>query len=235
MIMWQSTTDPETADQGRSPATTVGTIAGTHISQLQHLYRQDKAPAVAELARLRRNVGKPAYSVLDGGGAAGLEELGFSYQAHESGTRELARAEDALYLALTLWAVHQQSIRDANMHQRGESLGVAVRKLAAAQSNSTAINDVSPSLRTRFTRLGTSTSFEALGVRLREIILLLRAHRIPLDYGQLADELNDWLDPHRRADVRRRWGRAFHRPLPRPDGPSPEQPDEEDLDLDPGE
>jgi CRISPR system Cascade subunit CasB len=206
------------------------------------LYRQDNSSAVAALARLRRGVGKAVHEAPESWGNDGLEELSAIRAEHDStkdvelgdGTsakyysaeerrwseqRELAE-EKAVFLTITLWALHQQSIRDANMHARDWGLGRSVRHLAQGRlgdgepqpaSSVAKLNDeLNEPLRKRFVRIGTSTSFEMLGTRLREVVLLLRGAQIPLDYARLADQMAAWQDTARRAEVRRTWGRDFH-------------------------
>jgi CRISPR system Cascade subunit CasB len=136
------------------------------------------------------------------------------------------RAEEALHLAVTLWALHQQSHREADMHRGGLGLGRAVRVLMIPSSGNaqSALEtrrgvdggtakiepELNEPLRRRFVRVGTASSLDMLAQRLREIILLLRKDAIPLDYGLLADQLYRWQRPALSAEVRREWGRDFH-------------------------
>jgi CRISPR system Cascade subunit CasB len=126
-------------------------------------------------------------------------------------------AEEALHLAVTLWALHQQSHRTMDMHSTGYGLGRAVRVLmsktapaaegAGAAKSAPALDEP---LRRRFVRVGTAASLEVLGQRLREIVLLLRKSEVPLDYALLADQLYRWQLDSAQAGVRREWGRDFH-------------------------
>ncbi len=226
----------------RPPLQAPGRATDRCIGRLQALYRQNNASAVAALARLRRGVGKAVHEAPESWGNDGLEELsairaehGFAeevepgdgasakyYSAQErrwSEQRELAE-EKAVFLTITLWALHQQSIRDANMHAHDWGLGRAVRHLAQGRPTDgepqpvlpvAKLNDeLNEPIRKRFVRIGTSTSFEMLGTRLREMVLLLRGARLPLDYARLADQLAAWQDTARQAEVRRAWGRDFH-------------------------
>ncbi|MEE1927394.1 type I-E CRISPR-associated protein Cse2/CasB [Streptomyces sp. TRM 70351] len=210
------------------------------VGRLQALYRRDNPAAVAALARLRRGAGHRAHDAPAGWGIDGLEYLAelreeagaaplrhFSREeARRAETRE-SREEEAVHVAVTLWALHQQSVHDADMHVRDWPLGRAVRRLA--EHGRGAAGDgagpdalgggrpaprpedtVHDTLRKRFVRIGTSSSFDSLAVRLREMVLLLRGARIPLDYGRLAHQLWLWQDEERQADVRRAWGREFH-------------------------
>lgn len=234
------------------PLRASGKATAQCIGRLQHLYRQDVPAAVATLARLRRAAGRTVHDTPDIWGVDGLEDLAQvwevqrqSHEADPSGSeappellspharhqREVStRAEEeAVHVAVTLWALHQQSVRDAAMHEFGWGLGRAVRALARGGSGSAASADPAPepgrtgprsgsrlddelseTLRKRFVRIGTSTSFDMLVVRLREVVLLLRTARIPLDYARLADQLCRWQNEDLRADVRRGWGRELY-------------------------
>ncbi|MEC4019755.1 type I-E CRISPR-associated protein Cse2/CasB [Streptomyces sp. H27-D2] len=218
------------------------------VTRLQFLYRKDNPAAVATLARLRRGAGRLAHESPDTWGIDGMEDLAyilaqpaaepetqesqapakfFSPDERRKSERHERAEEEAVHLAVTLWALHQQSVRDANMHEFGWTLGRAVRRLArgktdavdsAADTDGSAAgghrgqsdDELNETLRKRFVRIGTSASFDSLAVRLREMVLLLRNARIPLDYGRLADQLYEWQDDNRRADIRRTWGRDFH-------------------------
>lgn len=129
------------------------------------------------------------------------------------------RAEEALHLAVTTWALHQQSHRDMDTHISGYGLGRSVRALMskaapAAEGAGAAAVKSAPELdepvRRRFVRVGTATSLDILGQRLREIVLLLRKDGVPLDYALLADQLYWWQLPSAQAGIRREWGRDFH-------------------------
>ncbi|MFD5699479.1 type I-E CRISPR-associated protein Cse2/CasB [Streptomyces lasiicapitis] len=220
------------------------------IGRLQAGYRHNVAPAVAAVARLRREVGRDPHSSPTGWGLDDLEALtrirdeaarhedsaaeSFSYAERIRREEREDREDRAVHLAVTLWALHQQSLREDPMHVSRWTLGHATRRLAEGKAGTSdradtedraptgasekdtrhkpvPDADLSPSVRKRFVRIGTSADFDMLGVRLRELVLLLRSARIPLDYGLLADQLNRWQVAAFQADVRREWGRGFHR------------------------
>ncbi|MDX3388333.1 type I-E CRISPR-associated protein Cse2/CasB [Streptomyces niveiscabiei] len=205
------------------------------VEWLQYGYRENNAAAVAAVARLRREAGREPHASPTSWGIDDLEVLtklraeqreesddtAHWFVSRKRREREMQeeREDRAVHLAVTLWALHQQSVRDEAMHVRGWSLGRAVRRLAqekgteapAADDVQGAVENASSALRKRFVRLGTSSDIDVLGRRLREIVLLLREARIPVDYGRLAGELDRWQDGERQADVRRAWGREFHR------------------------
>ncbi|MFH8984757.1 type I-E CRISPR-associated protein Cse2/CasB [Streptomyces varsoviensis] len=262
------------------------------IGRLQSGYRQDVAFAVAAVARLRREAGRDPHASPTAWGLDDLEDLSYLRDKAKQGAQEReegraapehlsARArrrtearqeqeEQAVHLAVTLWALHQQSIRDASMHQSGWYLGRSVRRLAhgrtgtqdprqgetpdageggsedrspgeggsedrnpgkggsedrspgasgpgeggseggGSRSERQPVEDANEAIRKRFVRLGTSTDFDTLSGRLRQIVLLLRTARIPLDYGYLAGQLWLWQNEPLQDGVRRAWGREFH-------------------------
>jgi CRISPR system Cascade subunit CasB len=190
----------------------VGDFVDTQVSDLQNRllstgYRDPAA--VAALARLRRGVGKRPGDVLD------ILEFTVSADFRPAAGDEPTAEEWAAHVALTLFAVHQQS-RGERMHRRGRGLGTALRSLHPGYQNS-----LPDPLSRRFRMLGTAGSFPELTHHLRGAVQLLRAGGQPLDYGVLADQLQTWqvLGPDR---VQLTWGREFYRT--RRTTPSADQP-----------
>ena len=183
----------------------VGTVVHDRIQTLQEGIRANHSAAVAALARLRRGLGKPAGSVND----ILQYTLADEFVGNETGNEPTA-AETAAHIALTLYALHQQS-QGERMHQRGWGLGRAVRRLHPDEPGM----PPNPVLR-RFQALGTSDSLDELVHHARGMVQLLRAQQVPLDYGLLADQLVTWQHPRGATAVRLRWGREFYR-APAPD------------------
>ncbi|MFD8799943.1 type I-E CRISPR-associated protein Cse2/CasB [Streptomyces atroolivaceus] len=197
-----------TVTTATTPREQVARLAAQHLAPLQRGYLADQSREVAALARLRRGAGREAgqlpdlWSLIDTGplhvtpdGARPLSE------------NDLVRAEDALHVALTLWALHQQS-RPTGMHQtdrRNErrGLGTAVRRMMRP-------GEIDEPLRKRLVRAGTAPDLASLAQRLRDIVVLLRREDIPLDYALLAGQLYTWQRPGGADTVRREWGRSFH-------------------------
>lgn len=192
----------------RPPGDLVGEIAGAYISELQQGYLADHSAAVAALAQLRRGAGKLPEDVPELWGMAGTERL---YAEQTLSAREAEMAEAALFLAVTLYALHQQSRPEQQMHRSGVELGAAVRRLMPGGA-------LDEPIRRRFVRVGTAGTRHVLAYRLREIITLLRGQSIPLDYALLAQQLYRAQLPDGLRQVRQRWGRSFH--AYRPDPPS---------------
>ncbi|WP_455361916.1 type I-E CRISPR-associated protein Cse2/CasB [Streptomyces sp. SYSU K21746] len=191
-----------------TPREQVAQLTRSHIGTLQRGYLADQAQAVAALARLRRGAGREAGQLPD---LWSLVDTGPLHDPPDGSPRmsesELVRAEDALHVALTLWALHQQS-RSTGMHQADRrdnrrGLGAAVRRMMKP-------GEIDEPLRKRLVRAGTAPDLATLAQRLRDIVVLLRREDIALDYALLAGQLYTWQRPGGADTVRREWGRSFH-------------------------
>ncbi|SDM82771.1 type I-E CRISPR-associated protein Cse2/CasB [Allokutzneria albata] len=181
----------------------MGTVVHQRLQALQEGALRNRSADVAALARLRRAVGKPVGSIGDV-----LQHTTHEHFAGPDAGDEATPAERAAHIAMTLYAVHQQS-QNQRMHQRGWGIGRAMRALHPEEP--AAPNAVLH----RFQRLGTSDSLDELTHHARGVVQLLRAAQIPLDYALLTDELLTWQRPGGAARVRLRWGREFYRTTPR--------------------
>ncbi|MEV7699916.1 type I-E CRISPR-associated protein Cse2/CasB [Streptomyces sp. NPDC086779] len=197
-----------TAAASLTPRKQVARLAAQILAPLQQGYLADRSPDVAALARLRRGAGREAgqlpdlWSLIDTGPLHVPPD-----DARPLDESDLVRAEDALHVALTLWALHQQS-RPTGMHQadRKDSrrgLGTAVRRMMKP-------GEIDEPLRKRLVRAGTAPDLTSLAQRLRDIVVLLRRADIPLDYALLAGQLYTWQRPGGADVVRREWGSSFH-------------------------
>lgn len=184
-----------------SPAELVGETTSAYLAPLQRGYLNDESWAVGLLARLRRGAGKLPQDVPDLWGATGLEELHRRLPAR-TGDLGLERAEAAQFIAVTLYALHQQSRRTAKMHRPGTELGAAVRQLMPG--------GIDEPIRQRFVHVGAAATRQALAERLRGLVSLLHRESIALDYALLAKHLYQAQLPDGMRNVRQRWGRSFH-------------------------
>lgn len=168
---------------------------------LQTGYERNGSSAVADLAVLRRSVGKPLGTDIR---AIALTLDGL----HQDGDRlpddRPTRAEHAAYTALTLFALHQRSQREVGMHKPGQSFGTAVRMLGRHASSPDAV-------RARLTAAATSATLDEFTHHARGLITQLRSAGISLDYGAFAKDLFLLQSPHTADQVRLRWGRDFYR------------------------
>jgi CRISPR system Cascade subunit CasB len=108
----------------------------------------------------------------------------------------------AEHVALTLFAVHQQS-RQQPAQCDGIGLGSAIRALRESERFSPEAVD------RRFAAAATATSLAELSVHLRGLITQLSEIKSGLDYSLLLRDLRDWQWPDRVAAVRRRWGSQY--------------------------
>ncbi len=133
---------------------------------------------------------------------------------------EPSREEWAIYIALTLFAVHQQS-EDPKEHcvsRRGISLGRAAAQMVAAdlaEEGGAAAQEKTDKARERvarrFHQVVLAPDMMSMAYYLRGFIQLLRARDIALDYPMLARDLYQYQFQEQRASVRLNWGQDFYR------------------------
>lgn len=177
-------------------------VVSRRVAALQHAHLTGRSPrARATLSTLRRAVARdPGRDPLAWGLV--LDDGGDTLPEHLLGHRdEPSRSEWAAYLALTCYAVHQQS-QTRPMHEPGRPFGEAVGRLVAGTTGS---------VKARFDALLTAAGFSAVRYHLRSLVTLLRSEAIPFDYGRFADDVARLLDPRTRDRVLLAWGRDYVR------------------------
>lgn len=189
-------------------------VAGSHVdAQVRRLQegvlRQDSG-SVAMLAHLRHAAGKPPGSVADIWPVTVADIL-----AGPNAGDDPTLGEIAVHVAMTLYAVHQQSV-PTRMHQRGQGLGRALRSLRPPDAETDPV-------RRRFQAVGTADSLEELVHHARGLVRLLRAGQKAQDYGLLADQLHAWQQGDE-VRVRLQWARDFYRTETAPTSPPPASP-----------
>ena len=191
------TTTTEVPPQHVGP---VGDYVRRQVAHLSGGYLANTSASVAALARLRHALGKPVGAVPEAlwWTIAGLPES-VDAPSHGPSNEELAA-----HTAITLFAVHQQSIRDRRMNTVNRSLGAAVGLLYRASDNKEGV-------RRRFQALSTASNWDEMVRHARGLIRMLNGARIPLDYGILAADLLELQSVETVDDVRMRWGRDFYR------------------------
>lgn len=180
--------------------TSLGHALEWRIRELQAEYLNGAPSARAQLARLRRGVGKEAGSVPEIWDITiGAVPDRLSWDRDEPN-----RAEQAAHTALTLYAVHQQS-RTREMHVKGRTFGSAVRLLSRADG----VSD--DAVTRRFMAVATAESTDEVLLHVRGLVTQLKSRDIGLDYARFADDVMNLLTPGRENRVRLAWGRDYYR------------------------
>ena len=179
-------------------------IRGYVDGKIQWLWGLPENQRRAELAKLRRGIGHAPGELPELWGGL-LQGMPASFY----GTNGPSHEEWAVYLALTLYALHQQSNDTVCVSQLGCTLGRAVRRLAE-QTVASGQDWTESSVLRRFNALATADSMPEVSHHLRGMIQLLRREGIPLDYPQLAEDLYQYQFVDGAPNVRLRWGRDLY-------------------------
>lgn len=165
--------------------------------------RRDTGLGRAQLAELRHGVGKAPGEdpALWGAFLNEASEGLYSSRDYDGASKE----EWAVYLTLTLFAMHQQGSSSA-VHGEGISLGSAASKLMDKDTP----DDRERVLR-RFAPIITASDMNELSHHLRCFIQLIKAKRLMLDYVRLSRDLYDFQFDDSRKNVQLNWGRDFYR------------------------
>lgn len=169
---------------------------------LRQIARLDKqrndSQGRAAMAHLRRGVGHVPgeLPVLWGSFLAGLPEELCSVNGEPS------YAEWAIYTALTLYALHQQGKAD-NVQAEDVSLGKAALRLAGGSE------EERQRIWRRLNLVAQADDMQELSYRLRQLVTLLKAGGVGLDYAMLAADLFEYQFDASANRVRLRWGQDF--------------------------
>ena len=163
-------------------------------NQIRYLTKNDDKGA---LAKLRRGAGKEPGNV--------LEIWEYTIGALPDDAKE--DAENAVHIALTLFAIHRQGTNITGLAQykgKDEKLNpvtfaAAVKKLKDGENSEAIIR--------RFNAAVTANTINELAVHARSLIQLLRTKNIDMNYAKFAEELYLWkFDKNK---IRLKWGRDF--------------------------
>lgn len=181
----------------------LGRALDWRFDRLQSEYLAGSPSARTELAKLRRALGKTAGSVPE------VWEYTVTAvpQSLQWDRDEPSYAEQAAHAALTLFALHLQSM-SAPAHLHGVSFGRAVGRLARIEGRS------ADAVTRRFMAVATASSIDEILVHVRGLVTQLRSVGQGFDYAQFADDVLRLLNPQRSKDVRLAWGRDFYRSDP---------------------
>lgn len=170
----------------------------------QLIANADTGTGKSSLSYLRKGLGRKPGELPDLWGELllGMPEDFYGEDGYSS------KEEWACYLAITLFALHQQG-RDAKilpMHEKNMGLGRALYLLSSHDS------DENGELRIfkRLKALSTSKNVNEMGYHLRQIIQLLKGKNIPLDYGLLAEDLFKCQYDESSSRIHLRWGQEFY-------------------------
>lgn len=187
--------------------TQVGNYVVWKIEQMLHV--SNESAQKAALANLRHGLGRVPGELPELWGEF-LQDLPEELYSTSTGA---SREEWAVYLALTLFALHQQgkNPKTSPMHQKGQGLGKAMQQLIHIPEDESRV-------RRRFNVLATSADVQEMSTHLRSVIQLLRGESIPLDYGMLAKDIFLYQFPEYVPTVRLAWGRDFYYRKPKESG-----------------
>jgi len=171
-------------------------------SRIEGFSRGEDRAVSAALAILRRGCGKTPGSIP---ALWAVTYRGMPDELIGSG-KDPTRAEWAVHIALTLFALHQQGtlIKERCMNQEGQHLGIALRKLVKKEDDEARI-------KRRFDAAATSDGVIMLSNHLRGLVQLLKRENIALDYERLTKNIYWYQIPDERDSVRLNWGRDFYR------------------------
>ncbi len=162
-----------------------------------------ESEARAALANLRRGVGRRPGELPQLYGEL-LQDM--PQEMYSSGSKP-SYAEWAVYMALTLYAMHQQGkdVKTDNMNRENVSLGNAASELVAD-------NDDTERIWKRLYAVASSDDMQEMSYHIRGLIKLLRDKDIPLDYPQLAKDLYLYqLSDESAEQIRLKWGQDFYK------------------------
>ena len=173
--------------------------------QLNSLIDQkDTSVGKARLARLRRGAGRVPGEIPELWG----EFLNGMPEKFISRNGEPSREEWAIYLSLTLFAIHQQgNTESVHCDDKKKTLGKAVAELIDPSEEESKERE---RILHRFGPVVTAKDMSELSHHLRCLIQLFSSKDISLDYEMLAEDLMWFQFDDKRKNVQLRWGQDFY-------------------------
>lgn len=209
-----------TSEKPIDRAQMISVYVGRKIAAMQRRYLAGSTgQASRELAQLRRAIQKKP------GATPEVWSIEFQSMPEElmGRTADPSPGEWAVHVALTLYAVHQQSLT-GQMYVSGleHDFGHAVRQLVDGGYLSSESDGEELGMPHRFAAMVTAQSMGELCHFARQIVSQLRAASIPVDYSRLARQLYWFQFETTRDQTCLEWARSFSDPLRVPDGTSGE-------------
>ncbi|WP_454294213.1 type I-E CRISPR-associated protein Cse2/CasB [Salana multivorans] len=198
-----SSVAPSGPKRGTRRRTAFGHNVADRATKLQKLSNENQPAAVRTMAILRRAASAQPGTVPDvWEDTIGLvpDEIADRWRGDDPSPAELAA-----HHAVTLFAMHRQG-RLTAAHVVGVGPGRAFARLARVRGET----DNDKGVRRRFDAMMTATSPEESARHLRGLVQLLRAEDIGLDYGLLAEDLEQLWTPATRDRARLRWARQYN-------------------------
>lgn len=162
--------------------------------------QKDSSGGKARLARLRRGAGKSPGELPELWG----EFLNGMPENMLSRSDEPSYAEWAVYLSLTMFAIHQQG-KGESVHSKDISLGRAAAMLLEKDTD-----DERERVLRRFGPVVTAKDMPELAHHLRCLIQLMSSKNIRLDYAMLAEDIYKFQFDDKRKNLQLKWGRDFY-------------------------
>lgn len=165
------------------------------------LQEKENSGGKATLARLRRGIGKTPGEIPELWGIF-LNELPARLTSNNGIPTS---AEWAVYISMTLFAMHQQGSSDS-VHAEGISFGKAVAGLMDENTD-----EERGRIMRRFAPIITAKDMPEFSHHMRCMIQLFKANeKIHLDYVKLAEDIYDFQYEESRKKVQLRWGQDFY-------------------------
>ena len=205
------------ADSGRSASQIIRNYVGKKVGLWSSTL--SNAQTKADLALLRKYAGKrpgdsiePWTVILDGNEDEIEQILGSYFYPQNKRLTGLTKGQVSLFYALTLYAIHQQSISDRSMDKKGEKIGKALKSLVSKRaSNGGSTADETQKIYKKLKALAGKKDLIMQMSDLKGLISLLHSSQIPIDYSMLAADIFSMQFPETKNRVFIRWINDFNR------------------------
>ena len=173
---------------------------------------RDASSTKALLANMRNSADKDISNNVD---ALAYVFSNLSYGEDDRGG-ELSYMEQAIFTAIQMYAIHQQSNVESVLKFGNEDENESREKKKKYKANigdalATLRSDESESIDKRFNAMITATNFNKLSYHLRQMIKILKSKSdAKVDYAKLAEDLY-WFMMGRKEEVRLSWARSYYK------------------------